>query len=90
MDFSNERNSADLFDERCPGHGLDDLAIMDLLNLCHACIMDGATDKEPLTMDGAACMLESWHTEGGELAADTVDVTPAALMTAWNETLRYC
>lgn len=59
----------------------------DLANLCFSCLMDGSTDPAPITLDDAAYTLRCWREQGGELAAQTKDLTPEAFMTAWNNTL---
>ena len=59
----------------------------DLINLCASCQLDGSTEQAPITLDEAAYTLRCWQDEGGELAAETMDLTAEAFMNAWNAML---
>ena len=60
-----------------------------LSNLCFSCLMDGGTEKEPITLEDAAETLEAWRAEDPEILEGLEDVTPEQFRQAWNETVEY-
>ena len=59
----------------------------DLMNLCFSFLIDGGTEKTPMTAEDAAYTLKQWQEEGGELAEDTKDLSPTRFADAWNTVL---
>ena len=56
----------------------------DLMNLCFAALMDGGTEHRHLDLAEAREALAAWAEEDGDLAEDTRDLAPEALVEAWN------
>ena len=57
----------------------------DLMNLCFSCLIDGAGEHAPITLEEAAYTLRCWQEEVGELAEETADLTAETFMDAWNQ-----
>ena len=59
-----------------------------LTSLCYSCLIDGASEHVPITLEEAAYTLRCWQEEGNELAQEAESLNAETFMDAWNHAIR--
>ena len=57
----------------------------ELMNIVFSCLMDGGSEKSPITESDARYTIECWKSEGIEWANT---ITPKQFVDAWNDVIQ--